>query len=119
MKKLLYLLGVLLAIGAVFTAVNNKKKEVCESEPSGKVAYENKKSVERKSLTTVNVASEEPIYEKTKGIATEKIQSRHERAATIMSASVETIHKNLKDTEADNDQIHAVSAKLNRMLDED
>lgn len=120
MKKVLFVVGVGLVVGATaatFYFLNNKKKrnaskEACE--------YKNSDDkVEEESSTDVIITQDEPMYEDVKSSAIGSMYSRHEGAATVMSDSVDAIRENIKISEDTNDEIDDISAELDRMISED
>lgn len=114
MKKILYIVGAGLIVGAVATTVvcllNNKKKKECNKES---VAADNE------SLAQDIITRDEPVYEDVKSSAIGSMYSRHEDAATIMSDSVKAIREKVKISEDTNDEIDDVSAELDEMLSEE
>lgn len=121
MKKVLYVVGAGLIVGAIATVFhfwNNKKKtseKICEYKNSnGKVEEEK----DEYSIDSV-IAQDEPMYEDAKGFSIGSMYSRHEDAATIMSDLVDAIHENIKVSEHTNDEIDDISAELDRMISED
>lgn len=121
MKKVLFVVGVGLVVGAAaattYYFLNNKKKknaaeEACEYKNSDDM-------VEKESSTDVIIAQDEPMYEDVKSSAIGSMYSRHEGAATVMSDSVDAIRENIKVSEDANDEIDDISAELDRMISED
>lgn len=122
MKKVLYVVGaglILGAVAAIFYFWNNKKKK--ESEKACEYKNFNDMVADEKDeySTDVIIAQDEPVYEKAKRSAIGSIYSRHEDAATIMSDSVDAIRENIKESEYTNDEIDDISAELDRMISED
>lgn len=120
MKKVLYVVGVGLVVGAVATTFyfwNNKKKKNASEEACKYKNSEDK--MEEESSVNVIIAQDEPVYEDVKSSAIGSMYSRHEGAATIMSDSVDAIRENIKVSEDTNDEIDDISAELDRMISED
>lgn len=123
MKKVLYVVGVGLVVGAVATTFyfwNNKKKknaseEACEYKNSDDKMEEEKEE----SSTNVIIAQDEPVYEDVKSSAIGSMYSRHEGAATIMHDSVDAIRENIKVSESTSDELDDISAELDKMISED
>lgn len=123
MKKVLYVVGVGLVVGAVATTFyfwNNKKKknaseETCEYKNSDDKMEEEKEE----SSTNVIIAQDEPVYEDVKSSAIGSMYSRHEGAATIMHDSVDAIRENIKVSESTSDELDDISAELDKMISED
>lgn len=118
MKKVLYVVGAGLVVGAVAATLycmNNKKKKVSEE------AYEHKKFDDKfetensESSKDIIIAQDEPVYEDVK----RSMYSRHEGAATVMKDSVDTIRENIKVSEKTNDEIDEISSELDKMISED
>lgn len=120
MKKVLYVVGAGLVIGAVAATFyfGNKKKA---SEKAYEYKNFNDKVEEEKdeSSTDVIIAQDEPVYEDAKSSAIGSMYSRHEGAAAILSDSVDAIRENIKVSESTNDEIDDISAELDRMISED
>lgn len=122
MKKVLYIVGVGVVVGAVvvtFYFLNKKKKnaseEVCEyNNFDGQFEGEN-----GESSTDVIIARNESVYEDVKSSATRSMYSRHKGAVTIMSDSVDEIRENIKMSEGTNNEIDDISDELDRMISED
>lgn len=123
MKKVLYVVGVGLVVGAVATTFyfwNNKKKKNASEEACKYKNSEDKMEEEKEeSSANVIIAQDEPVYEDVKSSAIGSMYSRHEGAATIMSDSVDAIRENIKVSEDTNDEIDDISAELDRMISED
>lgn len=121
MKKVLFVVGVGLVVGAAaattFYFLNNKKKKNASEEACEYKNFDDK--VEEESSTDVIIAKDEPMYEDIKSSAIGSMYSRHEGAATVMSDSVDAIRENIKVSEDTNDEIDDISAELDRMISED
>lgn len=123
MKKVFYIVGAGLVVGAVVaTAVyllSSKKKKACGSSRDYKSPGEESASSDNESSTEVTITQDEPVYGDVKNSTIGSMYSRHESAAIIMSDSVEKIRENIKVSESTNDEIDEVSAELDKMLSED
>lgn len=122
MKKVLYVIGVGLVVGAVaaiFYFWNNKKKkafkEVCEN----KNFNDNVEEENDEPSTDIIIAQDESVYEEAKSSAIGRIHSRHKGVAIIMSDSVDAIRENIKVSESTSDEIDDISVELDRMISED
>lgn len=121
MKKVLYVVGAGLVVGAIATFYlgNNKKKKAsekaCEYRNFNNMVAEEKDG----ASTDVIIAQDEPMYDGAKSSAIGSMYSRHEGAAAIMSDSVAAIRENIKVSERTNDEIDDISAELDRMISED
>lgn len=122
MKRILYVVGAGLIVGAIaatFYWMNNKKKkaskEFCEHKD-----FDDKVEVKStESTKDVIIAQDKPVYEDVKSSAIGSMYSRHGGAATIMSDSVGAIRENIKVSETTNDEINEISAELDKMISED
>ncbi len=122
MKKVFYIVGAGLIVGAVATAfylLNNKKSKECEEKQNYKDTDGKSAPEEKDSLTEVVITQDEPVYEDVKSSAIGNMYSRHESAAIIMSDSVDTIRANISVSEDTNDEIDEISAELDKMISED
>lgn len=122
MKKVLYVVGAGLVVGAVATTfyfLNNKKKKTPEKACEYKNFNDKVEEEKDGSSTDVIIAQDEPMYEDAKSSAIGSMYSRHEGAANIMSDSVDVIRENIKVYERTNDEIDDISAELNGMISED
>ena len=122
MKKVLYVVGTGLVVGAVaatFYFWNNKRKKAsekaCEYKDINDMVTEEKDAFSTDGIIT----QDEPVYEDAKSSAIGSMYSRHEGAANVMSDSVDAIHENIKVSERTNDEIDDISAELDRMMSED
>lgn len=122
MKKVLYVVGAGLVVGAVaatFYFWNNKRKnaskKACEYKNINDMVTE-EKDVSSKDIIIVQG---EPVYEDAKNSAIGSMYSRHEGAANVMCDSVDAIRENIKVSERTNDEIDDISAELDRMMSED
>lgn len=122
MKKVLYVVGAGLVVGAVtatFHFLNDKKKKASK-EAFGYKNNDDKFEVENRELSKDDIiAQDEPVYEDIKCSAIGSMYSRHEGAATVMGDSVDAIRENIKVSEGANDEIDEISAELDRMISED
>lgn len=121
MKKVLYVVGAGLVVGAVaatFYFWNNKKKKVSEKACEYKNFNDMVAEKKDESSTDVIIAQDEPVYEDAKSSAIGSMYSRHEGAATIMRGSVDEIRENIKVSECTNDEIDDISDELDRMISE-
>lgn len=120
MKKVLYVVGAGLVVGAIAAAFyfwNNKNKKA----PEKVCEYQNfNDKVEKdKSSSDVIIAPDEPVYEDVKVSSIGSIYSRHEGTATIMHDSVDAIRENIKVSESTSDELDDISAELDKMISED
>lgn len=122
MKKILYVLGAGLVVGAIAAAFyfrNNKNKKapekVCEYQNFNDKVEEEKD----KPSSDVIIAPDEPVYEDVKVSSIGSIYSRHEGAATIMHDTVDAISENIKVSESTSDELDDISAELDKMINED
>lgn len=120
MKKVLYVVGAGLVVGAVaatFYFLNNKKKKNASEKACECKNFDDKGEEENgESSADVIIAQDEPVYEDVKSSAIGSMYSRHEGAATVMSDSV---RENIKVSEDTNNEIDDISAELDRMISED
>lgn len=120
MKKVLYVVGAGLVVGAVAaTFYWMKKKKVSEETCEHKKFDDKFEADNSESSKDVIIAQDEPVYEDVKSSAIGSMYSRHEGAATVMSDSVDAIRENIKVSEDTNDEIDDISAELDRMISED
>lgn len=122
MKKMFYIVGTGLVVGAVATAfylLNNKKTKECETKHNYKDDDGQSVPEDKESLTEVAITQDEPIYEEVKSSAIGNMYFRHESAATIMSDSIDTIRANISVSENTNNEIDEISAELDKMISED
>lgn len=123
MKKVLYVVGAGLVVGAVaaiFYFLNNKKKKNASEKACECKNFDDKVEEENgESSADVIIAQDEPVYEDVKTSAIGSMYSRHEGAATVMSDSVDAIRENIKVSEDTNNEIDDISAELDRMISED
>lgn len=120
MKKVLYVVGAGLVVGAIAAAFyfgNNKNKKA--SEKACEYQNFNDKVEKDESSTDVIIATDEPVYEDVKGSSIGSIYSRHEGAAAIVRNSVDAIRENIKVSESTSDEIDDISAELDKMISED
>lgn len=122
MKKVLYVVGAGLVVGAVAATLyymNNKKKKASE-EACGHKKFDDKFETENsESSKDIIIAQDEPVYEDVKSSAIGSMYSRHEDAANVMSDSVDAIRENIKVSEDTNAEIDDISAELDKMISED
>lgn len=122
MKKVLYITGAVLVVGAVATMYySRKKKKNKVSEKDYKYEYCNDIIAEEKNKpsTEAIIAQDESDYEDVKSSAIESMLSRHEDVTNIISDSVDAIRENIKEYESTNDEIDDISSELDRMISED
>lgn len=122
MKKVLYVVGAGLVVGAVAATLywmNNKKKKASEEACEHKKFDDKFETENSESSKDVIIAQDEPVYEDVKSSAIGSMYSRHEGAATVMRDSVDAIRENNKVSENTNDEIDDISAELDRMISED
>ena len=122
MKKVLYVVGAGLVVGAVAATLyymNNKKKKASEEACEHKKFDDKFETENSESSKDVIIAQDEPVYEDVKSFAIGSMYSRHEGAATVMRDSVDAIRENIKVSENTNDEIDDISAELDRMINED
>ncbi|OUQ25676.1 MULTISPECIES: hypothetical protein [Massilimicrobiota] len=118
MKKVLYVVGAGLVVGAVAATLycmNNKKKKVSEETCEHKKFDDKFETENSESSKDIIIAQDEPVYEDVK----RSMYSRHEGAATVMKDSVDTIRENIKVSEKTNDEIDEISSELDKMISED
>lgn len=122
MKKVLYVVGAGLVVGAVAATLywmNNKKKKASEEACEHKKFDDKFETENSESSKDVIIAQDEPVYEDVKSSAIGSMYSRHEGAATVMRDSVDAIRENIKVSENTNDEIDDISAELDRIISED
>lgn len=123
MKKVFYIVGAGLVVGAVVATamylLSSKKKKECGSSHNYKELGEERASADNESSTKVTITQDEPVYEDVKNSMSGSMYSRHKGVANIMTNSVEKIRENTKVSESTNDEIKEVSAELDKMLSED
>jgi|GEM_PF-2562412 NhaP-type Na+/H+ and K+/H+ antiporter len=122
MKKVLYVVGAGLVVGAVAATLyymNNKKKKASEEACEHKKFDDKFETENSESSKDVIIAQDEPVYEDVKSSAIGSMYSRHEGAANVMSDSVDAIRENIKVPEDTNAEIDDISAELDRMISED
>ncbi len=123
MKKVFYIVGAGLVVGAVAATamylLSSKEKKKCGSSYDYKDTGEERASADNESSTEVTITQDEPVYEDVKRFAIGSMYSRHEGAATIMRNSVEANRENIKVSESTNNEIDKLSAELDKMLSED
>lgn len=122
MKKVLYVVGAGLVVGAVTATlywINNKKKKASEEACEYKKFDDKFETEDSESSKDVIIAQDEPVYEDVKNSTIGSMYSRHEGAATVVRDSVDAIRENIKVSENTNDKIDDISAELDRMISED
>lgn len=122
MKKVLYVVGAGLVVGAIAAAFyfwNNKNKKASEKACEYQNFNDKVEKEKDESSTDVIIAPDEPVYEDVKGSSIGSIYSRHEGAAAIMHDSVDAIRENIKVSESTSDEIDDISAELDKMISED
>ena len=122
MKKVLYVVGAGLVVGAVAATIyymNNKKKKASEEAGEHKKSDDKFETENSESSKDFIIAQDEPVYEDIKSSAIGSMYSRHEGAANVMSDSVEAIRENIKVSEDTNAEIDDISAELDKMISED
>lgn len=114
MKKVLYVVGAGLVVGAVAATLycmNNKKKKVSEEACEHKKFDDKFETENSESSKDIIIAQDEDVKR--------SMYSRHEGAATVMKDSVDTIRENIKVSEKTNDEIDEISSELDKMISED
>lgn len=122
MKKVLYVVGAGLVVGAVAATLyymNNKKKKASEEACEHKKFDDKFETENSESSKDVIIAQDEPVYEDVKSSAIGSMHSKHEGTAIVMKDSVDAIRENIKVSEKTNDEIDDISAELDRMISED
>ena len=122
MKKVLYVVGAGLVVGAVAATLycmNNKKKKVSEEACEHKKFDDKFETENSESSKDIIIAQDEPVYEDVKSSVIGSMHSRHEGAATVMKDSVDAIRENIKVSEKTNDEIDEISSELDKMISED
>ena len=120
MKRVLYIVGAGLVVGAVAVTFYWMKKKKASEETYEHKKFDDKFDAENsESSKDVIVAQEEPVYEDVKSSAIGSMYSRHEGAATVMKDSVDAIRENIKVSEKTTDEIDEISAELDKMISED
>lgn len=122
MKKVLYIVGAGLAIGAVvagFYWMNSKKDKTSEGVHKNKTPYDKFEGKNSEPSKEVIVPQDDIAYEDVKNSSIGNMYSRHEGAATVMRESVDAIRKNIHVSDGTNDEIDDISAELDKMISED
>lgn len=122
MKKVLYITGAVLVVGAVATMYysrKNKKNKVSEKDYKYEYCTDIIAEEKNKPSTEAIIAQDESDYEDVKSFAIESMLSRHEGVTNIISDSVDAIRENIKEYESTNDEIDDISSELDRMISED
>ena len=120
MKKVLYVVGAGLVVGAVAATIYYVNKKKASEEVGEHKKSDDKLGTENSEFSKdVIIAQDEPVYEDVKSSAIGSMYSRHEGAAHVMSDSVDAIRKNFKVSEDTNAEIDDISAELDKMISED
>lgn len=122
MKKVLYVVGAGLVVGAVAATLycmNNKKKKVSEEACEHKKFDDKFETENSGSSKDIIIAQNKPVHEDVKSSVIGSMYSRHEGAATVMKDSVDAIRENIKVSEKTNDEIDEISSELDKMISED